>query len=135
MKQLLLLSTLFFISCRAMAQASANGQAVKREEIFVFVEQMPSFPGGEHALYQYLKDSLRYPEEAKRKGIEGIVHVKFIITETGVIKNPQSLRSADSSLSAEAVRLVSSMPPWKPGKQNGRAVSVYFTLPVSFRLE
>lgn len=135
MKQFLLLSTLFFISCRAMAQSNANGQAIQKEEIFVYVEQMPSFPGGDHALYQYLRDSLRYPAEAKKQGIEGRVYVKFIVTEAGTIKDVQSVKAADPLLIAEAIRLVSSMPPWVPGKQNGRAVAVYFTLPVSFRLE
>lgn len=135
MKQLLLTSALFFLFNGAIAQTRDVEPAEQKEQVFVYVEQMPSFPGGEQALYKYLNDSLRYPAAAKKNGIEGRVYIKFIVTETGGIKNPQSVKPADSLLVAEAIRLVSSMPTWKPGKQNGRAVPVYFTLPISFRLE
>lgn len=133
MKQLLLITTLLFLSGGAIAQNIEPDTA--KEEIFTYVEQMPSFPGGEQAMYQYIKENLRYPEEAMEEGIEGRVYIRFIVSATGVIKNVECMKAADTSLKAEAIRLVSSMPPWISGKQNGRAVSVYFTLPVSFKLE
>lgn len=133
MKQLLLIITLFFLSSGAIAQ-NVEPDTTK-EEIFTYVEQMPSFPGGEQAMYQYIKENLRYPEEAMEEGIEGRVYVRFIVSATGAIKNVECMKAADTSLKAEAIRLISSMPLWISGKQNGRAVSVYFTLPISFKLE
>lgn len=135
MKQVLLIVTLFFLSGGAIAQTQDIEADTPKEEIFTYVEQMPSFPGGEQAMYSYIKENLHYPEEAMEEGIEGRVYIKFIVSETGAIKNVECVKAADTSLKAEAIRLVSSMPQWVPGKQNGRAVNVYFTLPISFKLE
>lgn len=104
-------------------------------QIFQFVEQMPEFPGGQDQLLRYLSEHIRYPDQAREAGIEGKVTVKFVVNEDGDISDAQVLRGIGGGCDQEALRVVKSMPKWKPGKQNGRAVKVYFTLPVTFRLE
>ncbi|MCB0697790.1 MAG: energy transducer TonB [Chitinophagaceae bacterium] len=100
-------------------------------QVFVYVEQMPE-PG--YDLYQFLTDNLVYPEDALKAKIEGRVNVKFIVTTTGDVTGAEVLKPVHPSLDKEALRVVSSMPKWKPGKQNGKTVNVYFTLPISFKL-
>ncbi|MBQ0063446.1 MAG: energy transducer TonB [Prevotella sp.] len=105
------------------------------EKVFDVVEQMPSFPGGDAALMQYLQKSIRYPVVAEENGIQGRVIIRFVVEKNGSIGEVQVARSVDPSLDKEAVRVVKSMPKWIPGKQNGSAVRVWFTLPVQFRLQ
>ena len=100
--------------------------------IFTFVEQQPQFPGD---MGSYLQNHLQYPESAREAGIEGRVGVKFVVNETGAITNVEIVRSSgNAAMDAEAKRVVSGMPPWKPGKNNGVAVKVYFQLPISFKI-
>ena len=106
------------------------------ESVFEVVEQMPEFPdGGMAGLMEYFKKNLRYPEEAKKAGTQGRVVVQFLINKNGAISDASVLRSVDRLLDAEAVRLVRSMPKWKPGMQKGKAVTVKYTVPVLFKLE
>ena len=106
------------------------------EPVFEVVEQMPEFPnGGVTGLTEYIKQNLRYPAEAKKAGTQGRVVVQFLINENGAISDASVLRSVDRLLDAEAVRLVRSMPKWKPGMQKGKAVTVKYTVPVLFKLE
>ena len=106
----------------------------KKEVIHDIVEQRPEYPGGEKALMQYLSDNLKYPQVARETGIEGKVHIRFVVSKTGEISNVQVRRAPHPSLGEEGVRVVKSMPKWIPGKQNGKAVNVYFTLPIDFVL-
>ncbi len=105
------------------------------EKVFDVVEQMPSFPGGDAALMSFLSKNIRYPAVAEENGIQGRVIVRFVVEKDGSIGETQVARSVDPSLDREAVRVVKSMPRWVPGKQNGSAVRVWFTLPVQFRLQ
>lgn len=105
------------------------------EKPFVTVEQMPSFPGGEAEMQRYIAENLKYPVIAQETGIQGRVTIRFVVTKDGVISDVQVIRGIDKSCDQEAVRVVKSMPKWIPGKQNGRNVPVYFTLPVVFRLK
>ena len=106
------------------------------EPVFEVVEQMPEFPdGGMAGLMEYFKKNLRYPEEAKKAGMQGRVVVQFLINKNGAISDASVLRSVDRLLDAEAVRLVRSMPRWKPGMQKGKAVTVKYTVPVLFKLD
>ena len=109
----------------------------KEEETKVFdvVEQMPSYPGGQSALFEYLNKSIKYPVVAEENGIQGRVIVSFIVERDGSITDVKVVKSVDSSLDKEAKRVVQSMPRWIPGKQNGSAVRVKYTLPVTFRLQ
>ena len=95
---------------------------------------MPSFPGGMQALNKYLKDNLRYPTIAAENGVSGRVVLRFVVSKSGKIENVEVLGPVDRALDEEAVRVVKSMPAWVPGKQNGNAVAVYYTLPVPFVL-
>lgn len=106
-----------------------------KDEIFRSVEQMPEFPGGPEALRKYLANNIRYPNVAKEEGIEGRVVVQFVVDRDGSVNNVTILRDLGGGCGKEAVRVVNSMPKWKPGKQNGQAAKVYYTLPVSFKLQ
>ena len=102
---------------------------------FEVVEQMPEYPGGMVAALEYIQKNMRYPEVAKKNGTQGRVTVQFIIDKGGNVTDPKVIRAVDKDLDAEAIRLVGTMPKWKPGMQKGQAVAVKYTLPVMFRLE
>lgn len=104
-------------------------------KVFDVVEQMPSFPGGQGALMQYLANNIKYPVVAQENGVQGRVVVSFVVERDGSITDVQVVRSVDPSLDREAQRVVKSMPRWIPGKQNGQAVRVKYNVPVSFRLQ
>ena len=105
------------------------------EEIFVVVEEQPEYPGGQEAMMKFLSDSIVYPEEAKAKGIQGRVICNYVVMKDGSIDDVNVVRDVDPLLDAEAVRVLKSMPAWKPGKQRGQAVNVRYTLPLEFRLD
>ena len=102
--------------------------------IIEVVEQAPAFPGGPQAMRKFIKDNLQYPQIAKENGIQGRVILQFVVDETGQVTDPKVVRSIDPSLDAEAIRLVNSMPRWTPGMQDGKTVSVRYTVPVAFSL-
>lgn len=104
-------------------------------KIFDVVEEMPSFPGGNGALMSYLASNIKYPVVAQENGVQGRVTVSFVVERDGSISDVRVARSVDPSLDREAQRVVKSMPRWKPGKQNGSAVRVKYTVPVVFRLQ
>ena len=107
--------------------------------IYLKAETEPSFPGGDEAMREYLKKTIEYPTEASDNGDEGTVFVDFIVSESGEVRevtvNDESSERGDSYLRDEAIRVVKSMPRWKPGKQQGKAVEVAFNLPITFRLD
>ena len=105
------------------------------DEIYQIVEEMPKFPGGEAELFHYISKNIHYPQEAKEKGIQGRVFIGFVIEKDGSVSNIRNLRGVDSELDAEAIRVVKSMPKWKPGKQNGEFVRVSYQIPIFFKLE
>lgn len=104
------------------------------EQVFVFVEQQPEFPGGNQAMMDYLIRNLKYPEDAVQNKIEGRVILQFVVGRFGEIKEAQILKSVSESIDQEALRIIREMPRWKPGKQNGRAVNVRYTMPLMFKL-
>jgi len=109
-------------------------EVVEEEEIFVFVEEQPSYPGGDDALYEYLGKSIQYPEIARDNNITGTVVIKFVVEKDGSITKASVLREIGGGCGKEALRVVNAMPKWKPGKQSGRPVRTEFTLPVQFIL-
>lgn len=115
----------------------AQPEPPKEEETKVFdvVEVMPSFPGGQAALFEWLSKNIKYPVVAEENGVQGRVIVTFVVERNGSITDVQVVKSVDPSLDKEAVRVVKAMPHWIPGKQNGSAVRVKFTVPVTFRLQ
>ena len=104
------------------------------EKPYDAVEQMPTFPGGEAELMKFIRENLKYPLSAQKEGIQGRVILRFVVSKTGTIENITILRSLEPACDEEAIRLIKSMPRWIPGKQNGNAVPVYYTLPVVFKL-
>ena len=102
---------------------------------FEAVEQPPVFPGGQSALNKFLSSNIRYPESAQRDGISGRVVVKFVVEKDGSVSGATVIKGVDKALDQEALRVVKKMPKWQPGKQGGEAVRVYFTLPVTFKLQ
>ncbi len=114
------------------AQAQTTDSTSKKKEEFLYVEEMPK---AGYDLNEYLSKNIKYPNSARRKGIEGRVIVKFVVRATGEIDSVRIAKGIDEKCDAEALRVVRNMTAWKPGKQNGKAVDVYFTLPINFRLE
>lgn len=122
------------VAIRNDIAVNTNESEEKKEvanKVFDVVEQQPSFNGN---LNQYLSDNIKYPVVAQENGVQGRVIVQFVVERDGSITDVKVVRSVDPSLDKEAVRVVKSMPRWSPGKQNGQAVRVRFTLPVLFRL-
>ena len=107
----------------------------KEEEVFVIVEQMPEFPGGEKALRKFIANAIKYPVIAQENGIQGKVYVTFVVDKDGSIKNAVVVRGVDASLDKEALRVVNTLPKWNPGKQRGQPVKVSYTVPISFVLQ
>ena len=107
----------------------------KRDDIFMVVEKMPQFIGGNKALMNYLGNTTKYPVSAQENGIQGRVYVSFIVANNGAIVAPKIIRGVDPSLDAEALRVVNSMPDWAPGTQRGKNVNVRYTLPINFVLQ
>ena len=107
----------------------------KPEPIFISVEQMPQFPGGEAALMKYLASHINYPPMAAENNIQGRVIVQFVVDKTGKVGEVKLARSVDKDLDNEALRVCKSLPKFTPGRQNGQPVSVWYTLPVTFKLQ
>ena len=106
----------------------------EEEEIFMVVEDQPEFPGGTAALLEYLRKNIKYPAICRENNIQGRVLIQFVVNRDGSIVDPEVVRSVDPHLDKEALRVISSMPKWKPGLQRGKPVRVKFTVPVNFKL-
>ena len=118
------------------APVEAPVEEEEEEVVFVVVESMPEFPGGQQALFKYLSENVKYPVIAQENGIQGRVICQFVVNRDGSIVDVEVVRSGgDASLDKEAVRVIKSMPKWKPGKQRGKAVRVKYTVPVNFKLQ
>ena len=137
MKRIFLLGLVALLSANMVCARSMQlvEPAADDETIYVTVENLPEFPGGQQALFSYLKENVKYPTIAKENGIQGRVVCTFVVEKDGRITNVEVVRSGgDPSLDKEAVRVIKSMPKWKPGMQRGQAVRVKFTIPVKFSL-
>ena len=108
----------------------------EEEIVFIVVETMPEFPGGIQAMMTFISENIKYPLVALENGIQGRVICQFVVEKDGMVTDIQVVRSSgDASLDKEAVRVINSMPKWKPGKQRGKPVRVKYTIPVAFRLQ
>ncbi len=108
---------------------------VVEQEIFQIVEEMPAFPGGEQKLMEYVGKNIKYPQIARETGIQGRVFIGFVVEPDGSVSNVKLLRGIGGGCDEEAMRVVKSMPKWKPGKQRGKAVRVSYQIPVFFKLQ
>ena len=131
-----------FSSCAAKKKVATvqtvskeKNMSSDQEEPFVVVEEMPMFPGGDSTLLAYISQNTKYPESAKTNKIQGKVIVRFCVTSLGSIDRISVLRGVNPELDAEAVRVVSSLPAFKPGKQGGKAVPVWYMVPIEFLLK
>ncbi len=106
----------------------------KVDEIFTIVEDQPEFPGGIQAFYKFVSDKIKYPSQAKRMGIEGRVFVQFVVDKDGTVTNVEAVKGIGAGCDEEAVRVMKSVPRFKPGKQRGRPVRVRMVLPIMFKL-
>lgn len=131
MKKLLFILMLCFT---ALATAGAQQTEKPRGKVYDIVEVMPQFPGGQGELMKFLRNNIKYPAEAQKKKIEGLVIVTFVVNKKGRIIDPTVERSAHPLLDAEALRVVKRMPKWTPGRMNGEPVNVKYALPVTFKL-
>ncbi len=134
MKTNFLIFTLLFTLLAAAFSANAQDKNPPETTVFYTVEEMPEFPGGQSALKDFISQSVNYPEDARKNGIQGRVYVQFVVSKDGSVKDATVIRSVDPSLDKEALRVVNTMPLWKPGKQRGEAVDVAFTVPITFAL-
>ncbi len=120
--------------------AVMQAPAAKEEEaedapVFFIVEEMPEFPGGQLALRKFIAQAVKYPVIAQENGIQGKVFVNFVVGKDGSITGAKIARGVDPSLDKEALRVVNSLPKWKPGKQGGKPVRVSYTVPINFQLQ
>lgn len=113
----------------------APADSTAKEEVFMVAEQMPEFPGGMKEMLKFLQENVKYPENAMKNNVQGRVIVQFVIEKDGTPTEFKVARSVDPDLDAEALRVLQTMPKWKPGMQRGKIVRVKFTVPVSFKLQ
>ncbi len=102
--------------------------------VFFIVEEMPEFPGGDEELRKYIAATVKYPEDAVKRKVQGKVYVSFVVEKDGYVGEAKIARGVDPSLDKEALRVINSLPKWKPGKQRGKEVRVAYTVPISFAL-
>lgn len=124
-----------FVDVAPIVQAKEEKEEAEEAQVFFIVEEMPEFPGGEAALRAFIAKSINYPVIAQENGIQGKVYVTFVVDKDGGISEAKIARGVDSSLDKEALRVVNSLPKWKPGKQRGKPVRVSYTVPISFVLQ
>ena len=134
MKKLILMSMMAIV-CLMTASAQKTVVSQSKQNVYDAVEQMPEFPGGMPAMIEYLQTNLKYPKDAIKQQVGGRVMVMFVVETDGSLSNVRVARKVFHSLDTEAVRVVKSMPKWKPGKEKGRLVRVNYTLPVVFSLK
>ena len=141
LKHLLIITILMSMTATLSAQNNKSEQErlpVKEEErsqeVHTIVEQMPVFPGGEAALLAYLAQHLKYPAQAIRDRVQGIVLLRFVVLENGRVGQVQTIKSLEPHCDAEAKRVVKSLPRFIPGRQGGKAVRVWYTLPIRFMI-
>jgi TonB family protein len=130
-----ILTVILFFSLAAVSAQENKEYKPNADGVYYEVQVLPEFQGGIPALQDYLIKNIQYPEQAKKDTITGKVYVQFIVDETGKVGGAKILKSANPLLDAEAIRVISSMPAWIPGKNNGKMVKVAYTIPIMFALK
>lgn len=130
-----ILTCFFLLSLTAVLAQGKKEYKPNADGVYYEVEVMPEYQGGITALQDYLLKNIQYPEKAKKDTITGKVYVQFIVDEKGKVGGAKILKSANPLLDAEAIRVISSMPDWIPGKNDGKAVKVAYTIPIMFALK
>lgn len=135
MKTIQLIVPIILALFASFQTVQAQQEEAQSDQVFMMVEEMPQFPGGEKALREFITSNIRYPKEAQENGIQGRVYVTFVIDTLGSVVDAKIARGVDPSLDREALRVVRELPKWQPGKQRGELVKVAYTVPISFALE
>lgn len=123
------------VGLEVIEQVQEEVQEEAPQEVFVVVEEMPSFPGGDTELFKFIYDNIKYPEIAKENNIQGKVILRFCVTYKGTVDQVSVVRGVDPALDEEAIRVIKMLPLWKPGKQGGKPVNVWYSVPISFQLK
>ena len=123
------------VFCLTTVSAQKTVVSQKNDKVFDVVEQMPEYPGGMQALFEFISQNIKYPADAQKQKVEGRVLAKFVIETDGSISDIEVVKNAFPSLDAEAVRVIKAMPKWIPGRQKGQAVRVKFVMPINFSLK
>jgi TonB family protein len=131
--KLLFVLTLINIFPHLLHATNSQTESLTEDSVYAVVEKMPEFTGGEAARIEFLKQNIRYPEEAQKSKKEGRVIVQFVVGSTGRVRNAKVVKSIAPSLDQEALRVVNSFPDWIPGEQNGIKVSVHKVIPITFK--
>ena len=134
MKKLIIMSLMALFGLTTVS-AQKTVVAQKNQKVFDVVEQMPEYPGGIQALFEYLSQNVKYPVDAEKQKVEGRVIATFVVETDGSISSIEVVKPAFPSLDAEAIRVLSGMPKWTPGKQSGKEVRVKYTVPINFHLK
>ena len=134
MKKLFLMS-LMAICCLMTVNAQKTVVSQKNQKVFDVVQQMPEFPGGMPALFEFLAANMKYPKDAEQQKVEGQVIVTFVVETDGSVTEATVVKKVFPSLDVEAVRMAMAMPKWTPGRQNGKVVRVKYALPINFKLK
>jgi TonB family protein len=136
MKKIISCLVFLFLTLCLFSQVVEEEMPPKEEKIiYSIVEEKPVFDGGDKAMFKFLAGNMRYPAEARSHHIEGTVILRYLINSDGSLSDIQVIRGISGGCSEEAIRVVKSMPNWIPGKHNGEAVNIYYTLPIKFKLE
>ena len=120
------------ISCCCYAAPAQQAAPAVQREVLTTAEQMPEFPGGNTALYKFLKKNIKYPKKARKEKTEGKLVVRFIVEPDGALSNPVIVNKVGNGCEEELLRVIRKMPRWNPGMEHGSFVAVYYTLPISF---
>lgn len=134
MKTIKLFISIAFLFATILCQSQTKENKSK-DGVYFVVEEMPAYPGGEEALRKDLAASIKYPEEAKKAGIQGKVYVTFVVDEQGNVIDAKIARGVDPSLDKESLRVIKELKTWRPGKEKGKAVKVSYTIPIKFALD
>jgi protein TonB len=134
MKTIKLFVSIVFLFTAVLCQAQTKENKMK-DGVYQKVEQMPEYPGGEQALMNDLISAIKYPEEARKNGIQGKVYVSFVIDEQGKVTNAKIERGVEPSLDKESLRVVNELKAWIPGKEKGKVVKVAYTIPINYALD
>ena len=134
MKTIKMFFAIVFLLTTVLCQAQ-NKENKSKDGVYEEVEEMPEYPGGEAALRNDLAANIKYPDEAKKAGIQGKVFVSFVVDEQGKVTNATIARGVDPSLDKESLRVIDELKTWKPGKEKGKAVKVAFTVPINYALD
>ena len=134
MKTIKLFISVAVLFTAVLCQAQ-NKENKMKDGVYQEVEVMPEYPGGENALMNDLTGSIKYPEEARKNGIQGKVFVSFVVDEQGKVTNAKIERGVEASLNQESLRVVNGLKTWKPGMEKGKAVKVAYTIPINYALD